>query len=98
MKADEDDDAFVKAEVPEDRSIDMQMLDNAVREAIATAVEGRSYRSYERQMARNILAGALLSKRLSSRRSGAQLVSLAAMVLKMWAYHEVGAAFKREPY
>jgi hypothetical protein len=60
-----------------------EMKRNCVREAIAQAVEGNSYSSYERQMVRNVLAHANVAQRLGSRRQAQEFVNLGALVMQM---------------
>ena len=53
---------------PPGRDEAARIIDNAVREALSASVEGRSYRSYERQMLRLQMAEARVPSQLCSRR------------------------------
>ena len=71
-----------EAEPPEVRDEATTMLDNCVREAIAKAIEGDSYRSFERQMCRYMIAKARVGQGCASRYSAQVFVNLAAMVMQ----------------
>ena len=72
-----------KVSAAEEQDTRERMVRNAVREALATAVEGQSYSAYERQMVRNSLSEAMVGSRLGSRRVAQQFVNLGAMVMQL---------------